>query len=176
MKFILKILFTLTFLCFSDVSKAQIKFVSNDSINIYLINNDSFAAIIDSFITHEKQYDYFNDKVTFYLNILDSNGTCIQLSSGSIIDTLFIMDYDNAENCGIIFYNTFRFLIKGRSIVDGKILKKENKKIIVRIARLFDDYSHIEDDSYFPSTWIYKFNDNKFYSTYKSDMKDNRKK
>jgi len=57
--------------------KAQIKSASKDSINIYVINNESFVAIIDSFITHEKQYKYFSDNLTFYLNILDSNRTCI---------------------------------------------------------------------------------------------------
>jgi len=98
------------------------------------------------------------------------------LSSGSITDTLYIMDYDDVENCGVFYYKTFRFLINGRSIVDRRILKKENKKVIVKRARLSDDDNAIEDDRYFPTTWIYKFKNDKFYSTYKSDMKDNRNK
>jgi len=159
-----------------NYDKAQIKSASKDSINIYVINNESFVAIIDSFITHEKQYKYFSNNLTFYMNILDSNGTCIQLSSGSITDTLYIMDYDDVENCGVFYYKTFRFLINGRSIVDKRILKRENKKVIVKRVRLSDDDNVIEDDSYFPTTWIYKFKNDKFYSTYKSDMKDNRNK
>ena len=175
MKFI-TILITLVLLCFSDISEAQINSTSKDSINIYLINNENFVAVIDSFITHEKQYKYFSDNLTFYLNILDSNGTCLQLSSGSVTDTLYVLDYDNVDNCGVFYYKTFRFLINGRSIVDRKILKKENKKVKVKRVILSDNENAIEDDSYFPTTWIYVFKNDKFYLTYKGEMVDERNK
>ena len=77
-----------------------------DSIFIYEINNNEFLAILDSFITHEKQYEYFNKNVTMYLNILDSSGTCLQLSSGSTTDSLGIMEYDISANCGIFYYKS----------------------------------------------------------------------
>jgi hypothetical protein len=139
------------------------------------VNNDNFNVILDSFITHEKQYKYFSDNVTFYLNILDSNGTCLQLSSGGMVDTLYIWDSDKAENCGVFYYKTFRFLINGRSIVDKRILKRKFEKIIVKRAKLLDENA-TEDDTYFPTTWIYKFDNNKFYLILKEDMKDYRKK
>ena len=175
MKFI-TILIAFVLLCFSDISEAQISSTSKDSINIYLINNESFVAVIDSFITHEKQYKYFSENLTFYLNVLDSNGTCFQLSSGSATDTLFVLDYDNVDNCGVFYYKTFRFLINGRSIIDRKILKKENKKVKVKRVILSDYENAIEDDSYFPTTWIYVFKNDKFYLTYKGDMVDERNK
>jgi hypothetical protein len=139
-----------------------------DSIFIYKINNDDFRSILDTFINHEKQYKYFNKNVTLFLNILDSNGTCLQLSSGLIQSTLSIMEYDTT-NCGVFYYDSIRFLISGRSPVDERIFKKGSKKVAVLKIKIEENENAIENDKYFPTYWIYKYSNAKFYSTWKSD-------
>ena len=174
-KIIRNILFILILLKSYGVIQAQNNVITKDSINIYSVNNDKFSAILDSFISYERHYKYFNDSITFNIIILDSNGSSLQIMSGTNIDTLFIKQDDNVDNCGIFYYNSFRFYICGRSIVENKILKREHKKIkVYKMREAINEKIMGEDDRFFPTTWIYFFNNEKFYSTLKNERRDNR--
>ena len=56
-----------------------------DSINvpIYQICNQDLECVIDSFIQNEKQYDYYDANVVLYANVMNYDGTSLQLYSGS---------------------------------------------------------------------------------------------
>jgi len=55
----------LSFLYFSSFS--QEKIFSSDYV--YIINNQKFGKIIDDFIEHEKQYDYFDSSCLFKIQV-----------------------------------------------------------------------------------------------------------
>lgn len=148
---------------------AQIHKIEMDSICIYEITNSAFEIVLDSFIEHEEQFDYITDKTIFKISILDSSGTSIQLSSGTNADSVFLNSFDNLQSSGLLYYKSYRFLISGRSEINNKILSKTQNSNAVYIRKSFKD-EPFEDDSYFPTVFIYKFQNNKFVLVYSRNM------
>lgn len=173
-----KVAVTVTILVLVLYSKiySQIFFVINrDSINVYTIVNQDFISIIDSFIVHEKQYDYYNDSITFDFTILDQEGCVFQLSSGITQENeIAIFEGDDVSLCGVFYSKSHRFFINGRSLINEYILKKTNSKIQANIVRLNENEEVLIDDSVFPTIWIYIYSNHQFYLSYKSSYKINK--
>ena len=155
---------------------AQRSKIKTDSIPQYEIINPDFYAILDSFIVEEKQYDYYNTNVTFFVNILDSNGSVLQLSSGCDYQNKapFVEKPSTDSTLGLFYYRTHSFVIRGRSIVNGNILIKNKKYCPVRVFKGSDNEIIIEDDSFFPTTWLVYFDGTNIEIFSKAKMIDYR--
>ncbi|MDR1006122.1 MAG: hypothetical protein LBL74_04585 [Bacteroidales bacterium] len=171
------IYFLLVFLPLSVFGQRHMKL---DSIPVYTIINSDFHTILDSFINEERQYEYYNDNVTFFVNIMNTKGNVLQISSGDDLKNkpLQFWESDIDSTYGIFYYKTHSFVIRGRSVIDSDIMIKTNKYIIVEaynesMLDIIDD-DVMEDDTYFPTMWFVRFENNKFEIGSKFPMEDYR--
>jgi len=142
-----------------------------DSIHIYEITNNNFISVLDSFVNHEKQYEYYSKDVTFSVNILDSNGTVFELNSGVLYQKAPILYSFQKDNPGIFLYNGHKFILTGRSIINGRIMRKtcnHQAVQIIDVSKLSNNAN--EDDSYFPTTWLCKLDKDSIPILSKSPM------
>jgi len=129
-----------------------------DSVSVYCIINDELNPVLDSFIIHEKQYEYYNKDVTFFVNVMDSIGVVFELNSGTLFKEIpFLYSYKK-KNAGIFIYKGHTFILSGRSIISNKIMVKTCNYQTIKFIDVKDVGNNaIEDDSFFPTTWLCKF-------------------
>lgn len=124
-------------------------------VPVYEIVNESFKKALDSFIINEMQYEYYDTNVVLHANVMNYDGTAIQLSSGckNCYSPIVYNTYVDST-LGIFYYKSHIFTIFGRSIVNSKLMKKTNEKFkIYLISFKEQSNNNIIDDSYFPTTW-----------------------
>lgn len=125
----------LFFLCFSLFSQEDILL----SDYVYIINNHKFGKMINEFIEHEKQYDYFDPTCLFEIQVnkqitkIDSSITFTFMSGtrASEISNLSFWDEIN-ENFFILKYYEYYFKISFRGgneiLLDTNLFLKVNEK------------------------------------------------
>lgn len=144
-------------------------------VPIYRVENRSFYAALDSFIYNESVYEYYDTSVVLYANTMDSKGTVIQLSSGGKqIYTPSVSRYFVDSTLGVFFHRSHIFLLYGRSIISEKLCINTNTRFLVNVK---NDSIHsiiIDDDSYFPTTWFGKLENDQFIIMNKFPMEINK--
>lgn len=152
--------FLFLFFCICLFSQNVIK---KEEIPIYIIQNNDFGFLLDSFIFNENKYSYFNDSLVFFLNVLNQNGTVFELLSGEVFEDNipFIYKYQK-EKAGFFTYNNYKFIIVGRGVISDSIMIKTNEYTFVRTIKIYDSINALDDDSYFPTSWIINFENNFF--------------
>lgn len=135
--------------------KTYFQELDSDSVPVYRIVNHDFYAVLDSFIMHEKQYDYYNTHVTFFVNVLDSAGVVFELNSGAMYEETPIIFSFRKKNAGAFTFKEHTFILTGRSIISNQIMAKTCGYQNVKFVDIdeFDDDA-IEYYSYFPTSWI----------------------
>lgn len=146
------------------------------NVPVYQIVNKDLMIVLDSFILNEKQYDYYDTSVVFYANTMNKNGTILQFSSGGKYSGMPEVEEHYLDSTfGVFYHKSHVFLLYGRSIVCSDLMQKTDKIFVVSVIKDIENESLMfEDDSYFPTTWIYIFKDGKLYNTYKEEMIDHR--
>jgi hypothetical protein len=149
-----------------------------DSIPVYLVVNEEFAKILDSFIIHEQQYDYYYSTVRFLL-ILECNEkrSSFTLFSGNRCqDSVIIFEEPlniYMEKEGIIFYNNHTFVCLFYDDICELLLKQSNMKQFVYYKRTtikpIKETEIHEDIDIFPSIWTYEWNNGVFEEIMKTD-------
>ena len=161
----------LLFLCFSSVS--QVKTFSSDYV--YIINNQNFENIINDFIEHEKQYDYFDSTSIFQMQIVktDSSITFFLMSGFRPLEMLD-WTFWNAINDKyfIIKYHDYYFRLysrDGEKELDTNLMIKKNEGFELNVKEKIGSKGEsvgigsFEDDTYMETTWIYVYQNEKFY-------------
>lgn len=127
-------------------------------VPVYEIINESFKQALDSFIINEMQYEYYDSNVVLHANVMNYDGTAIQLSSGcKNCYSQVVYDIYADSTLGIFYYKSHIFTIFGRSIVNSKLMKKTNEKFkiyLISSKEQSDNINNTIDDSYFPTTWF----------------------
>ncbi len=167
------LILVLIIMCSFGLKGQETIFVRYDSIPIYEIVHDDFKNILDSFITHVKTQDCFNDSLVFKIGILDMHGKSIEITQSINKNSFYVKDY--FETFGVLNYNGFSFHIEGRSIISEHILKKTSDKQKIMLVDLNPDYvksSNIDwliDDFCRVTSWIYCLIDDKFVLVHNSN-------
>ena len=172
------ILFFLTLFILSCQSATKTDSISKKfaKVPVYQIVNNDLMIVLDSFILNEKQYDYYDTSVVFYANTMNKNGTVLQFSSGGKYEGIPVVDELYLDSTfGVFYHKSHFFLLYGRSIVCSDLMQKTDKIFVVCAIKDVENGSlGFQDDTYFPTTWIYIFKDGKLYNTYKQEMIDHR--
>lgn len=139
-------------------------------VPIYQISDNQVELVLDSFICNEAQYEYFDDNVVLYINVMNNNGTTIQISSGHKGQYKPALDETYMDSTvGIIYYKKHTFLLYGRSVISSKIATRTEKTYLLEIIES-DTSEIIEDDTYFPTSWICRYKKDGFHIMNKFEM------
>lgn len=144
-------------------------------INKYIIISSDFKNVLDSFLVNESQYSYFSmddTSVIFPITVMDSVGNIMQLTSGK--KGFFVPYYLQNSILGILKYSGISFIINGRASPNSKLLYKTKKKISIPIKKSIKHDYPIEDDSFFPTVWIFNYEDGSLEVVYRSKMETNK--
>lgn len=161
-----KIIFILILLIIFIKGISQTTVIRKDSIPICSIIFSEFERILDDFIDNERQFEYFDSIAVFdiVIGLNNDSNIYIMLSSGrEMYDTIFQPESTNKNSYICFYYKNNLFIVFMRS--DLPIQKLFNittsKQIIYFINNT--NTNSCEDDSFFPSLWIYIFKDGLFY-------------
>lgn len=167
------VLFTL--ISCQSVDRSKIDNSDHISVPIYKVTNKDLISVLDSFILNEKKYDYYDSTVVLYANTMNNDGTILQFSSGGKGVSSPVINRNYADATLAVFYhNKNMFVLYGRSIVSSKLMTKTNAMYSIATRRTDDETQAFEDDSYFPTIWVGKFDGVKFRITVKSNMKGDK--
>jgi hypothetical protein len=176
---------------YTDNILSKKRIIGIDTMFLFSVINSDFRGILDSFIIHEQQYEYYDSTVVFFvnINIYDSGlnlwlfsgdkniGTEIKLAQSDYLKKMFVHKnhiFLSRINCfGLIYNNILNELFQK---TDKKIVIVYYKNIETEIEEIESFF--IEDDSYFPTTWIYDFylHGRFFIEKLKTDLYDQREK
>lgn len=170
--------FSLILFIINDVF-AQSIIIKQDSLPVYSVINQNFANILDSFVIHEQQYEYYDTTVIFHISMdIYKDCTMIQLFSGNKNNDSIRISINDIKHL-LFFYKQHLFIVYIRTQdSEQKLLEETKLKQVVyyvkHITKKNDEIAEFIDD-YFPTTWIYQFKDEVFYEKLKTSLRDYRK-
>jgi hypothetical protein len=142
-----------------------------DTIYIYTLDNMYFTSILDSFILHESQYDYYDSTCAFNMNInkFEIGGLWIWLGSG-----YYHRVYANIEKylresipkiTHILVYKSHNFFITSLDELDTALFKKTNLYYIIPEEQelVVDIFELIGDESKYETAWLYWYQNGEFH-------------
>ncbi len=149
-----------------------------DSVFIYSIINTKLECIVDSFIMHEQQYEYYDSSVLFEMTIdIYPDYTMILLMSGNRNNNPTIILDKYTENIVILCkQHLFRTAIRTNGCFKN-LFQKTNLKQAVSYFRPNIEYEDEDEftDDYWPTNWIYQYKEGCFIEKWKSPLLDLRK-
>jgi hypothetical protein len=139
-----------------------------------MVENKDILVYLDSFVMNERKYSYYDTCVVLYANTMDRNGVVLQLSSGRrhVYSPIISQCYVDST-CGVFFHNLHLFVLYGRSIISNQLMRKTSNSFLIKVKmEEKGDFSKSgEDDSYFPTTWIGKFDGRHFFIINRIEMR-----
>lgn len=165
-----------SFFCFFCLQLfSQTKILTSDYV--YIINNQKLGEIINDFIEHEKQYDYFDTTSILQMQItrIDSSQTIFLMSGFNpreISDWTFWNEIN--DKYFIVKYKQYYFRLysrAGENFLDTNLFIKSNESFHIKV-NLKGKEPHrnesrirliIEDDTFMETTWVYVYQNRRFY-------------
>jgi len=157
---------------------SQSVILSKVSVPVYSVINDDFYSILDSFVIHEQQYEYYDTTVIFPITMdIYKDCTMVQLFSGYKRNDSIKILKENINQL-LFFHKQHVFIVNVRTSDSEQTLLKETKYkqlvyyVTYKVIKTNNDAIFIDD--YWPTTWIYQFKDEIFYEKLKLPLIGNR--